>query len=533
MNNKNEFIQYLKEKVIPVIPNYKSYINNHIDELEEIIYQLTKINLFEIQEESTLNNLRQKLKQFPEWQKYDKSYSNRIPHAIINTHYRKFLQTKNNSIINNLFSSTELKNQSLNFPLNQILYGPPGTGKTYHTIIKAMSIMHNKNYENVSDSEYNDLKNEFDALKQKHRIEFITFHQSYSYEDFIEGIKPNIENWNNPTESLSYIGQNGIFKDICIRAKEALNKQSYHSERKITFNEILEQFKENFPENSTFSKLKNLKYHSDCLEYQFGEQEQYRKIEFNNLIPLLEDNKIYNNAEEFNTDYKGNIGLKGYHHAFYKALLQIKQELEANLYSSSLPSPKEENNNAEPFVLIIDEINRGDVSKIFGELITLIEENKRIGNKHELTVTLPYSKEQFGVPKNLYIIGTMNTADRSIALLDTALRRRFDFEEMLPNPGLLKNKTIENINLTQLLDKINKRITEHYDQDHQIGHAYFMNIQTIEDLKKIYLNKLLPLLNEYFYNDQETIAKILACPKSEINSRINDTIISILKNTQQ
>lgn len=182
--------------------------------------------------------------------------------------------------------------------------------------------------------------------------------------------------------------------------------------------------------------------------------------------------------------------------------------------------------------MIIDEINRGDVSKIFGELITLIEEDKRIGNEHEMMVTLPYSKElepPFGVPNNVYIIGTMNTADRSIALLDTALRRRFDFEEMMPNPELLAGKVVEGINLQTLLEKINQRITAKYDRDHQIGHSYFMGVEIKEDLERAYKNRILPLLNEYFYNESKTVAEILNCTEAELAGL---TCLEILKKAQ-
>lgn len=316
-----------------------------------------------------------------------------------------------------------------NFPLNQILYGPPGTGKTYHTIIKALSILENQDYEKAIEEKkitYEELKNRFDTYRKVGQIEFITFHQSYSYEDFVEGIKPNIE-WGNASNELSYIGQDGIFKDICMRAKKLI-KQSYSLTK------------------------------------------------------------------------KNNVG------------------------------------NAKPYVLIIDEINRGDVSKIFGELITLIEEDKRLGNEHALTVTLPYSKEKFGVPKNLYIIGTMNTADRSIALLDTALRRRFAFEEMMPKPELLRTELedINDINLQDLLTQINTRITENFDKDHQIGHAYFININNKRELTAAYKNKLLPLLNEYFYNDADSVAKILNCTKSRIEKAVNDDhIVEILYQTEK
>ena len=182
------------------------------------------------------------------------------------------------------------------------------------------------------------------------------------------------------------------------------------------------------------------------------------------------------------------------------------------------------------YIFIIDEINRGDVSKIFGELITLIEEDKRIGNKHQMKITLPYSKESFGVPNNLYIIGTMNTADRSIALLDTALRRRFDFEEIMPRPELLNGKVVEGINLQTLLTRINERITNKYDRDHQIGHSYLINVNTKEQLERAYKNKILPLLNEYFYNETEVVAEVLNCSKTELNEFDFITILTKAQN---
>lgn len=185
--------------------------------------------------------------------------------------------------------------------------------------------------------------------------------------------------------------------------------------------------------------------------------------------------------------------------------------------------------NDKPYILIIDEINRGDVSKIFGELITLIEGDKRIGNKYQMKITLPYSKETFGVPNNLYIIGTMNTADRSIALLDTALRRRFDFEEIMPRPELLGGKVVEGINLQTLLTRINERITNKYDRDHQIGHSYLMGVNTKEQLERAYKNRILPLLNEYFYNESKTVAEILNCSEDELKT---SDFISILGKAQ-
>jgi 5-methylcytosine-specific restriction protein B len=180
-------------------------------------------------------------------------------------------------------------------------------------------------------------------------------------------------------------------------------------------------------------------------------------------------------------------------------------------------------NSNSRVVLIIDEINRGNISSIFGELITLIEESKRAGAEEALSVTLPYSKEPFRVPKNLYLIGTMNTADRSLALMDTALRRRFDFIEMMPKTEKLEKLNVKGIKISEMLSKMNKRIEVLYDREHSIGHAFFMPLQKEELdkekqwelLKDIFTNKIIPLLEEYFFEDWEKIRQVLGDNKKK------------------
>lgn len=434
------------------------------------------------------------------------------------------------------YRSTEIYNkkieQGIKQPLNQILYGPPGTGKTYNTVIKAIEITNPELIQRDKDGNvenYETLKNKFDELKQQGQIEFVTFHQSYSYEEFVEGIKPYIPEWGTVEENNRFVGQDGIFKKICKLAER--NLYVFDEDQKADFDKIYKIFQEKYETGSSFSNLLNIKYEQNNLVYHYGAQSQDRRIDLNRIKELFNSGKQYSTAIEFNKDYKGNTALKGYFFNFYQELLQIKNEyIDENIIDNRI------NQDPLKYVLVIDEINRGDVSKIFGELITLIEEDKRIGKKHQMTVTLPYSREPFGVPNNLYIIGTMNTADRSIALLDTALRRRFDFEEMMPKPEKIvdENKQpqmVEDINLQNLLKNINERISHILDRDHQIGHSYLMGVKNKEQLERAYKNRILPLLNEYFYNDIDSVAKILNCKPNEITSKEN--WFNVLKEAQK
>ena len=263
-----------------------------------------------------------------------------------------------------------------NHPLNQILYGPPGTGKTRNAVIRAVEIADG----HVSTDEYNKVLKRFNELKEAKRIEFTTFHQSYGYEDFIEGIQPKLEG-----DDLRYELRDGIFKRFCNVARNA---------------------------------------------------------------------------------------------------------------------PKDN------YVFIIDEINRGNIAKIFGELITLIEPSRRAGAEEEMTAVLPYSQKSFSVPNNVYVLGTMNTADRSIALLDTALRRRFSFVEMMPETEVL-NDNVDGIDLKRLLATINRRITFLLDREHQIGHSYFINIDSKDKLAEVFRSNVIPLLQEYFFDDYEKIQLVI------------------------
>lgn len=437
-------------------------------------------------------------------------------------------------------------------PLNQILYGPPGTGKTYNTIIKAMDIINPKLVQRDKDGnveKYNELKTEFDKLKQQGQIKFVTFHQSYSYEEFVEGIKPDISKWNDDSSDIKYVGKDGIFKNIAKKALFShLNILASDDEK---FKNIIKCFIDDNSEGSKFktqySEFEIVRYTQTAIIVEPCNGKTEYNLTFNNL------EKLYRNKQDVKTrkDIEQILGWKGLSTYYLAILNKLKDYSEKNITNIQTNSNEDsiiiksiddylqeyyEGNltlKEEPkkYILIIDEINRGDVSKIFGELITLIEEDKRIGKEHQMTVTLPYSREPFGVPNNLYIIGTMNTADRSIALLDTALRRRFDFEEMMPKPELLRGKDIEGVDLEQLLTQINDRIKNEYDRDHQIGHSYLMGVENKEQLERAYKNRILPLLNEYFYNDIDSVAKILNCKPNEITSKEN--WFNVLKEAQK
>ena len=265
-----------------------------------------------------------------------------------------------------------------NFSLNTILYGPPGTGKTYATTKRCVEICNG-----TRDRSEKEIREEFESLFEKERVQFVTFHQSYSYEEFVEGLHPKTEGG----AGFRLVPKDGMLKRIVRLARE-------------------------------------------------------------------------------NSEYR--------------------------------------------YVLVVDEINRANISKVLGELITILEEDKREGMENRVTVTLPYSGEKFSLPRNLHILGTMNTADRSIALLDTALRRRFEFEEMMPEPGLLNDAwKSTGVNLPDVLRTVNARIEYLKDRDHLIGHAWLMKAKDREDLDQIMRNKIIPLIAEYFHDDWQNVRAIL------------------------
>lgn len=400
--------------------------------------------------------------------------------------------------INEEFESNNTQKMlNQNSSLNQILYGPPGTGKTYHTIDKALEIL-GENLESRDEK-----KAKFDEYVKNGQIVFTTFHQSYGYEEFVEGIKPRIDSKENYKE-IEYEIKDGIFKEFCERALDTKQK----------FNFV--QIKDNFLNHCR--EKKSIIYKNK--EYKFEEP--------NNLITgnlKIHINYIRDMIEQIGLSY-GNLSdteIEGY----IRSKIDSGDNIIKN-YKIILDYFYYKYINFS-FVFVIDEINRGNVSKIFGELITLIEPSKRIGEKEELKVTLPYSKKEFGVPKNVYIIGTMNTADRSITSLDTALRRRFEFVEMMPDVSKL-SMDCEGINLQELLKAINTRIEYLLDREKTIGHAFFIGVENLNDLKSIFQNKIIPLLQEYFYNDYALINAVLNDNGMIFEDKKDDKYLQKIKN---
>ncbi|EAH4642215.1 McrB family protein [Campylobacter jejuni] len=415
--------------------------------------------------------------------------------------------------------------ENQNIPLNQILYGPPGTGKTYHTIDKALEIL-GENLENRDEK-----KAKFDEYVKNGQIVFTTFHQSYGYEEFVEGIKPRIDSKENSKE-VEYEIKDGIFKELCKKAldnykvslltqEEFVKSEDLENKIEIFLDELVDQQK--FIEKIQSGGFKLEEYNE---KYRIITDDTNANLYLNLEIfkTLLENkDKIINGRsikQILNNKHRRQID------SYYFQLVKLFKEREQDYKVDNNPSEKPE---LKPYIIIIDEINRGNVSKIFGELITLIEPSKRIGEKEELKVTLPYSGEKFGVPKNVYIIGTMNTADRSITSLDTALRRRFEFVEMMPDVSKL-SMDCEGINLQELLKAINTRIEYLLDREKTIGHAFFVSVENLEDLKKVFQNKIIPLLQEYFYNDYALINAVLNDNDMIFEDKKDDKYLQKIKN---
>lgn len=374
-----------ERKLFKKFGNDAGEVHKELDQLEKV--QIVKEIIGMYEEQNTPDILMQTVQAIAELMPY---YEH-----ILEVRENRIKEKEGSLMINEEPETTYIENQSGNtFVKNSILYGPPGTGKTYYTAYYSVAICDDLSIEELEKKSYGEVLERFNTLKKEGRISFTTFHQSYGYEEFIEGIRPVMAG-EEEKKSIEYEIVPGVFKKFCDEAS------------------------------------------------------------------LVDD---------------------------------------------------------KPYVFIIDEINRGNISKIFGELITLIEETKRKKEEEELVAFLPYSQEEFGVPRNVYILGTMNTADRSIALMDTALRRRFNFIEMMPDCRTVEDVVIrqngKEVNIGNVLDIINRRIEFLFDREHTIGHAFFTSLKngdsnSIKQLADIFKNSIIPLLQEYFYDDYEKIRLVL------------------------
>jgi 5-methylcytosine-specific restriction protein B len=542
-----------------------------------------------------------------------------------NDRFVTFFKDGNNNTMEAKAPKSKASNKNME-PTNLILFGPPGTGKTFNTINKAIELI-NPHFD--LNQEREKVKAEFDRLKSDGKIVFTTFHQSMSYEDFVEGIKPVLSDEND--NSLKYHLASGILKVLVERINEAIVfETSEHNElilSKDKFSNPINKVSLGRTGTPEEDMIYNYCMKNNCIAISYGDDIDFKDVKNRSDIrkKYKEHELEYGVASDFAISAierlvlwmkEGQLvfvsdGLKmikaigevsGKYFCNPNAEIPYVQFREVNWIYKDLELPifeiygkvfsqqtiyqidgkqidqsffskegKHLSNEKSNYVLIIDEINRGNVSQILGELITLIEPDKRQGMPEALELTLPYSKEKFSVPSNLHIIGTMNTADRSVEALDTALRRRFEFKEMVPRPELVsparmiwnlfwkyedvkwenaeyKNKEAallellkpqdfhnkkkiiwdkwddiqlekqiadleqliySGINLQTLLIIINARIEKLLDKDHKIGHSYFMSVYSLEDLKAVFRNSVIPLLEEYFFGDYGKIGLVL------------------------
>ena len=417
---------------------------------------------------------------------------------VLSAYVKQYPHYRDGFIQNGLYfaieeqKTTEYSIDSEELPaLNRILYGPPGTGKTYHTIDEAVRII-----DGESTTDRGEYKKRFDILRNEGQVEFVTFHQNYTYEDFMVGIRPDAE-----FEELRFRPYKGIFYQIVQRAKE--NYLAVRQKRGITksFSEVFDEFlkplekDEKIPVKMVSGKQFYItEVENGTIRFEKEKGSSTHTLSVSTLQSIVEG------VREFNS------GLGIYYQPIVKILQEIRKKDEG---------PKA---TIKRYVLIIDEINRANISRVFGELITLLEDDKRLGRENELKVTLPNGEKDFCIPSNLFVIGTMNTADKSIALLDVALRRRFEFTGYYPDPDVLlqNNQPAERVNL---LKQVNEYIYQKKrSADYLIGHAYFLSKDSIE---QILIKKVIPLLNEYFNNRSEEVE--LAFEKTAYKVKFNIT----------
>ncbi len=507
MSNKERFKEWLRSKVETVAPisSYPNALENFIPRKLTELGENQYTNLFDCTDIDYLRKLKIRLLNGGDLHEFNVNTQSRLPSAAVDK-YIEFLQylsvTKTiNEYDKDITTFIDDKNQeNINKINNQenkikniILYGAPGVGKT-HNYKNLISMIEDGKSQNeifnvVSKNQHVELNNEtFETIKQDKRVEFVTFHQSYSYEDFIEGFRPN--------ESGNIELDDGIFKRLSLNALNKIKEsefkhisfdEAYDILRGMYFNNELEPL---YSVSDIEIIINDFKEKSLKVRSKSAKDEQY--VKKNDLEVVV--NAILKNLVSKPSDIrrlevkKDTFSLSGYYFPIGNKIVEI-------IKNNKIDVEKEKN-----FYIVIDEINRGNISKIFGELITLIEEDKR--DVYE--VTLPYSREKFKVPSNLYIIATMNSTDKSIATIDIALRRRFTFLKMKPNEDLIKNEKAK-----ELFNSLNVFIKNSLNEDYMLGHSYFMKVIDKNDLEFVKEYKIKPLLEEYFYADDENYKKAM------------------------
>lgn len=477
-----------------------------------------------------------------------------------------------------------MKKDFFSYPLNVIFYGPPGTGKTLQCIRQAVRIVE-KSDEQTFEKAYplhqaHLLQAKFEKYQREGKIALITFHPSFAYEDFVEGLKP----FKNEKDDLYYDIEDGIFKQICLNAAYSL----YQNQQKRLLQDSEGQYKRNFDaiyyefldylkrsmqddNQEVIFETKSEKplylvdiNKNDTLQFRYGRGSRTYGVTKVSMALMYRYFNTVDDIEHVNDDIqkvtgKSNASLywsvfnrlkifENTRNTTYNYLLsnhrlmgrpvndELYQSMKREISNFEYQHLKEDDfNKAGNFVLIIDEINRGNVAAILGELITLLEQDKRAGNTLGLSTILPYSRERFSVPPNLYILGSMNTADKSISNLDTALRRRFDFQEVRPHEYLLNtgedssypslaaeekenymsrtNDGLKKIDLEKMLRMMNARLVRLLDREHTLGHAYFLPVLQDHDplrkLKEVFYQQIIPLLQEYFFDDYSKIQWVI------------------------
>lgn len=486
---------------------------------------------------------------------------------------RNFLveQTSASTRTTNILSA-----KSMSIPLNRIYYGPPGTGKTHHTINAAVEICDPEFYAaNSGNREL--IKAKYEALRMKDwknvqgagRIGFCTFHQSFGYEDFVEGIKPM-----KPAEGDSYLKYEvrpGILKQMVQRAEFYASGEAAKVKSQVSLSQDevgkAEFFKMSLGDtaNSEEQMIYDFCIENNVVAIGFLGQHDLTGMTEQQIraLPLAAGQTRYDHtamsifthylkpgsyvvvtfgnfvvraigrvAGEYYYDPKSEIGYPHFRKVEWlvineaipwmeiyarqfsqQTIYKLKKDDVVRDFFVTEPAASPVPPGGQNFVLIIDEINRGNVAGIFGELITLIEENKRKGRPEALEVTLPYSQEPFSIPDNLYIIGTMNTADRSVEALDAALRRRFSFVPMMPDTKDLKPLQNSKVDIHALLNKVNQRLVQLLDEDHQLGHSHFWELHKhtdpLPELRRVFKDKVIPQLEEYFHRDRSKLQLVL------------------------